>query len=46
MNAATHHGTAALSVGAVLHSPDVEHGEAIAWPLAALTARSLPLVAR
>lgn len=34
MNAAAHQRTAALATGAVLHSREVERGEATAWPLA------------
>lgn len=34
MNAAPHQWTAALAVGAVLRSGEVERGEATAWPLA------------
>ena len=34
MNAAIHQWTAAIATGAALHSREVEHGEATAWPLA------------
>ena len=34
MNAAAHQWTAALATGVVLHSREVERGEATAWPLA------------
>jgi inner membrane protein len=34
MNAVIHQWTAALATGAVLHSAEVERGEATAWPLA------------
>ena len=33
MNAAAHQWTAALATGVVLHSREVERGEATAWPL-------------